>query len=137
MVKKQLLVVAAALIDEKGRYLMQRRSAEKDYAGLWEFPGGKVEPAEVAATALIRELREELDIKVAPEACKPTIFAEDQGRSGAQAIVICLYTIAMWEGEPRAMEGGELSWFLPEEMPALELPPLDRDLASRLPAKTS
>jgi 8-oxo-dGTP diphosphatase len=82
--------------------------------------------------SLIRELREELGIAIAPEDCAPLAFAES-GRAGeAGAIVILLYTLTRWEGDPVPLEGGGLGWFTPEEALALPKPPLDIALAARL-----
>lgn len=127
-----MLVVAGALAGQDGRWLMHKRPFDKHHGGLWEFPGGKVEPQEAPVFALVRELEEELGISVQPEDCRAAVFA-DQGKSANQTpIVILLYTIAQWEGEPQALEGEEIRWFLPEEIQQLDRPPLDIVLARRL-----
>ena len=125
-------VVAGALQDECGLWLMHRRPLGKHHGGLWEFPGGKVEGTEKPIEALIRELDEELAINVMPKACQPVAFAEDRSADAAPAIVILLYKITKWTGEPRAVEGEEIGWFDAAGVMALEKPPLDGDLAHNL-----
>jgi 8-oxo-dGTP diphosphatase len=127
-----LLVVAGALVDRQGRWMMHRRPAGKMYEGLWEFPGGKVEPSELPVQALCRELHEELGIAVAEDACRPALFAQDGAVGGRSAIVLLLYTVKAWRGQPEAMEEGEVGWFAPHEALALSMPPLDQQLAERL-----
>ena len=111
---------------------MHRRPAHKQHGGLWEFPGGKVEPSETPVQALCRELREELGIEFEEAAAIPVCFAEQQPGEADKPIVILLYTIAVWTGVPQALEGGEVAWFERAEIEALEKPPLDRELAARL-----
>ena len=125
-------VVAGALMGPNATSLMHRRPLEKHHGGLWEFPGGKVEPAEMPVAALVRELEEELGIVVEPGACIPAGFAEDRRPQGQSGTVVLLYTIAQWQGEPRAIEGEAIGWFTPDEIARLETPPLDRELADRL-----
>lgn len=127
-----LLVVAGALKRADGCWLMHRRSLAKHHGGLWEFPGGKVEPAEIPPEALVRELREELGIEVACDALAPVAFAHGRGETDAVTIVILLYRIDAWQGEPAALEGEEIGWFAVEEIEALDMPPLDIDLARAL-----
>lgn len=127
-----MLVVAGALARGDGRWLMHRRPLNKHHGGLWEFPGGKVESEESPRLALVRELEEELGVRVREEDCETAVFARQDPRPGRSAIVILLYTIAQWKGEPQALEGEEIGWFLPEEVAKLEKPPLDVVLAERL-----
>jgi len=127
-----IAVVAGALQREDGRWLMHRRPLAKQHGGLWEFPGGKVEPSEMPVDSLIRELREELGITCHPAGCQPVAFAEQQRPAAGSAIVILLYTVTGWEGEPAALEGGTVGWFTPEEVFALAKPPLDVVLAQQL-----
>ena len=125
-------VVAGALARGDGKWLMHRRPLEKHHGGLWEFPGGKVEATERPQQTLVRELREELDIAIGEDACDPIGFAEDRDLASPRPIVILLYKVISWEGEPQALEGGRIDWFAPEEIAKLDKPPLDRELAARL-----
>lgn len=127
-----LPVVAGALHREDGRWLLHRRPPGKHHAGLWEFPGGKIEAAEMPVETLVRELAEELGIACFPPDCTPAGFAEGGAAGQPGALVILLYTIARWKGEPQALEGGAVDWFTPAEALALPKPPLDVELAARL-----
>jgi 8-oxo-dGTP diphosphatase len=127
-----IAVVAGALRGGDGRWLMHRRPEGKHHAGLWEFPGGKVEPSEMPLESLARELREELGIGCDPGDCQPAGFAERAGEDGQRAIVILLYTVTAWDGVPAALEGGAVGWFTPDEIAALAKPPLDVQLAAQL-----
>lgn len=126
------MVVAGALSRADGCWLMHRRPAEKHHGGLWEFPGGKVEPFESPTLALVRELGEELGIGFSTEDCHPAVFAQGEGAAIDQGIVILLYMLRRWTGEPAALEGGEIGWFTPEQVFRLAKPPLDDALAARL-----
>lgn len=132
-----MLVVAAALFDDRGRVLMHRRAPRKKHGGLWEFPGGKVEDGESPEAALCRELAEELGIAVELDALERAVFATSSpGAHGEPAIVILLYTCRRWTGEPRAIDSGldpdALAWCDRQECEALAMPPLDRDLLASL-----
>ena len=126
-----LLVVAVALIRADGCVLMQRRRVDAAHGGLWEFPGGKVEPGEGAEQAAVREIAEELELDLAPQALAPVGFASAaaDGTPGSRPIVILLFSCREWRGEPRSREGESLVWLAPEEIPALAMPPLDYPLA--------
>ena len=127
-----LPVVAAALVDLEGRVLLQQRPEGKSLAGLWEFPGGKVEPGETPEAALIRELEEELAI-VVPHAClAPATFASTP--LGDRHLLLLLYITRKWTGVPRALEATALRWVKPNEMHALPMPPADRPLIGLLDA---
>ncbi len=127
-----LPVVAAALVDADGRVLLQQRPAGKSLAGLWEFPGGKVEPGETPEDGLIRELEEELGIAV-PHAClAPAAFAS--APLGDRHLLLLLYVARKWVGVPRALEAAALKWVRPAEMHALPMPPADRPLIGLLEA---
>ena len=99
---KPLFVVAAALIDADGRLLVQQRPQGKMMAGLWEFPGGKVEDDEGPEAALIRELREELGIDVQQACLAPACFASES--LGERHMILLLYICRKWQGMPRALD---------------------------------
>ena len=122
-------VVALALTDSEGRLLLQQRPAGKHHAGLWEFPGGKVETLENPRFALVREIGEELGLEVDPADLSPALVADDMGE---RAIVLFLYTAAKWRGNPEGKEGQEWGWFTSEDAAKLQLAPMDHDLLSRL-----
>ena len=126
-------VVCIALIDGGGRVLLQKRRADSHHGGLWEFPGGKIEPGESGESALVREIAEELGIAVALGDLKP------QGESaeppdGDSPVVLILYSCIRWRGEPRCLDGEAIAWFAPGEAAMLAVPPLDRPFIERLPA---
>ena len=128
-----LLVVAGALTDGNGRWLMHRRPEGKDHAGLWEFPGGKVEAGETPLEALVRELEEEAGVLLEAASFTEAGFAvTDATSERAHDIVILLYTASSWVGRIEAREGGLFEWYSTEELPALHMPPLDIDLARQL-----
>jgi 8-oxo-dGTP diphosphatase len=127
-----LIVVAAALIDHDGRVLLQERSAGRSMAGLWEFPGGKIEPGESPEAALIRELREELGIEVSAACLAPAVFASD--RLEERGLLLLLYVCRKWRGVPQALDAAGLRWTRPLEMHALAMPPADRPLIGLLEA---
>ena len=125
-----LPVVAAALVDADGRVLLQQRPEGKSLAGLWEFPGGKVEPGETPEAALIRELEEELAISV-PHAClAPAAFAS--APLGERHLLLLLYVVRDWRGEPQALEATALQWTTPAAMRTLAMPPADVPLVASL-----
>jgi 8-oxo-dGTP diphosphatase len=127
-----LPVVAAALVDADGRVLLQQRPAGKTLAGLWEFPGGKIEADETPEAALIRELEEELGIAV-PHAClAPAAFAS--APLGDRHLLLLLFITRKWVGVPRALEATALKWVRPAAMHALPMPPADRPLIGLLDA---
>lgn len=117
-----LLVVGAALFDDTGRVLVQRRPDGKQHGGLWEFPGGKVEPGETPEVALVRELAEELGIVVAVDKLTVASFATAPG------IVLLLYACRTWTGTPAATDGATLSWVDSVLLGELAMPPVDRPL---------
>jgi 8-oxo-dGTP diphosphatase len=125
-----LTVVAAALVDGEGRVLLQRRAADRAMAGLWEFPGGKVEADELPEAALARELKEELGIDVAEESLRPLCFAS--APNGERHMLLLLYISRSWSGDPKALDASELCWLRPSEMIAAEMPPADGPLISLL-----
>jgi 8-oxo-dGTP diphosphatase len=119
-------VVAAALADADGRVLLQRRSPGRAMAGLWEFPGGKVEPDERPEAALVRELEEELGIEVDVDALSPAAFASAD--NAGRHMILLLYLCREWAGEPRPLDAAELAWVFPADMAALPMPPADEPL---------
>lgn len=130
-----ICVVALALSDGAGRWLMQRRPADKHHGGLWEFPGGKVESGENPGNALVREISEELGLELDASALTPAGFAQGPLPGRDSQIVILLYS-ASWDGSPvAALEGGVVGWFTPAEMRLLDKPPLDIALVTGLFAK--
>lgn len=133
-----LPVVALALRDENGRWLMQQRPANKDHAGLWEFPGGKVESCETPRMALVREVYEELGLVLDQSELTPLAFADGPHRPTVGDIVIMLYTAELRNPSVRSMEGGTLQWLSLAEMHDFAMPPLDtvlHRLLTRLVAK--
>lgn len=127
-----LIVVAAALSDQQGRWLMHRRPFHKHHGGLWEFPGGKVEAGESPRAALVREVDEEAALLLDASSLVEAGFAVGEGESGADGIVILLYTASRWSGSIEAREGGEFRWFLASEIAGLDRPPLDIILSQQL-----
>jgi len=128
-----MLVVAVALVDADGRVLIAQRPEGRSMAGLWEFPGGKIEADERPEDALIRELREELGIAVKEACLAPFTFASHT--YGAFHLLMPLYVCRRWEGAPQPKHHAALKWVRPKDMkdypmPAADLPliPLLRDL---------
>jgi 8-oxo-dGTP diphosphatase len=125
-----LFVVAAALTNQAGEILLQKRPEGKQMAGLWEFPGGKVEPNESPESALVRELREELGIEVSALDLLPITFVSEP--LGARHLVLLLYRCTQWQGEPAALDSPELRWLWPSDMHQLQMPPADVPLVLAL-----
>ncbi len=125
-----LLVVAVALIDRDGRTLLAQRPPGKQMAGLWEFPGGKVDPGETPETALIRELKEELGIDAEASCLSPFTFASHTYETFH--LLMPLYVCRVWQGRPSGQEGQRLAWALPEEMQDYPMPPADKPLVAML-----
>jgi 8-oxo-dGTP diphosphatase len=120
---KRVFVSAVALIDSDGRVLMAKRPEGKTLAGLWEFPGGKVEEGETPEAALIRELKEELGIDVAQSCLAPLTFASHAYE--AFHLFMPLFVCRRWKGIPRALEGQELKWVYARDLRSLAMPPAD------------
>jgi 8-oxo-dGTP diphosphatase len=121
-----LLVVAAALVDSGGRVLVAQRPAGKSLAGLWEFPGGKVESGETPEAALVRELAEELAISVDEAALRPIGFVSHA--YPAFHLLMLLYGCRQWQGSPRGEQGQPLQWVLAGDLATLAMPPADMPL---------
>lgn len=124
------IVVALALLDSSGRVLMQQRPQNKAHGGLWEFPGGKVEPGETCESATVREIDEELGIVVEPADLFPVSFASEALVHDKRPILLLLYGTLKWSGAARALEAGsEIRWVGRDELLQLPMPPLDVPLA--------
>lgn len=127
-----LFVVAAALVDQTGRVLVQQRPPGKAMAGLWEFPGGKVEPDEAPEAALARELHEELGIAVTPAALTPLTFASEP--LAERHLLLLLYLCRDWSGTPQALDAAQIAWHVASDLRALAMPPADAPFVSALEA---
>ena len=127
-----LLVVAVALVDAEGRVLLQQRPPGKPMAGLWEFPGGKVEAGETPEAALVRELEEELGIATQESCLAPASFASEA--LGDRHLLLLLYVCRKWRGVPEARHATALAWKRPAQMYALDMPPADLPLIGILDA---
>jgi 8-oxo-dGTP diphosphatase len=130
MTKPTVLVAAAALIDVDGRVLICQRPQGKQLAGLWEFPGGKVEPGETPEQCLIRELQEELGIKVAQACLAPFVFASHGYESFH--LLMPLYLLRRWEGQVTRVEHEALAWVKPDKLTEYPMPPADEPLVAWL-----
>ena len=125
-----LLVVACALLDEQGRILLAQRPEGKTLAGLWEFPGGKLEEGETPEAALIRELREELGIETQAACLSPLFFASHS--YATFHLLMPLYICRKWQGRAVAREGQNLAWVRPEKLRDYPMPPADVPLVALL-----
>jgi 8-oxo-dGTP diphosphatase len=130
--ENSLVVVAAALVDRDGRLLVQQRPEGLSMAGLWEFPGGKLEAGETPEAALIRELAEELAIDVDHACLAPACFASDM--LGDRHLLLLLYVCRKWRGTPVAQHASALRWVRPVELHGLAMPPADKPLIGLLEA---
>ncbi len=127
---KLLLVVAAALIDADNRVLIAQRPAGKSLAGLWEFPGGKLDPGERPEAALIRELQEELGIEVKEACLAPLTFASHAYDDFH--LLMPLYICRRWDGMVTAREGQQLAWVRANKLRDYPMPPADLPLIPHL-----
>ncbi|HQU03465.1 MAG TPA: bifunctional GNAT family N-acetyltransferase/(deoxy)nucleoside triphosphate pyrophosphohydrolase [Acidocella sp.] len=125
-----LLVVACALIDAEGRILLARRPEGKKLAGLWEFPGGKLNPGETPEAALVRELHEELGIEVAQKHLAPFVFASHA--YDTFHLLMPLFLCRKWTVKPKPREGQALAWVAPDRLVEYPMPPADRPLIPML-----
>ncbi len=139
---KLLIVAAGALIDRDGRVLLAQRPMEKAHGGHWEFPGGKLQNGETPEQALVRELKEELDINVEASCLAPVSFAscslaqgtnkEDEYSLAGVHLLMPLFACRKWEGIPKPIEAPELSWVRPTRFKDYDLAPADKPLAAVL-----
>lgn len=120
---KLILVSAVALVDSDGRVLLAQRPPGKSLAGLWEFPGGKVEPGETPEAALIRELREELGIDTEESCLAPLTFASHSYEDFH--LLMPLFACRRWHGTPEAREGQVLKWVRANALRDYPMPPAD------------
>jgi 8-oxo-dGTP diphosphatase len=125
-----VLVVACALVDADGRVLIAQRPAEKPMAGLWEFPGGKVEAGERPEQTLIRELKEELGITINESCLAPLTFASH--RYPEFHLLMPLYVCRRWEGTVKPLEGQNVAWVRANRLRDYPMPPADAPLISHL-----
>lgn len=128
--EKILWVSAVALVDRDGRVLVAQRPPGKNMAGLWEFPGGKIETGETPEAALIRELKEELGIDTAASCLAPLTFASH--RYEAFHLMMPLYVCRVWQGHAIGKEGQKLAWVYPRELSDYPMPPADIPLIPAL-----
>ena len=125
-----ILVAAVALLNEEGKVLLAKRPPGRPLAGLWEFPGGKVDPGEDPETALIRELMEELGIEITRADLVPLTFASHAYPEFH--LLMLLYLCKRWEGDIAAQENQELLWVKPDELRLYDMPPADEPLKASL-----
>lgn len=124
------IVVAAALMNGVGQVLVQRRRAGAQHGGLWEFPGGKAEAGEALTDALVRELAEELGIKVESDALMPIGFSESLDSKGR--LLLLLYRCEAWQSDIQCLDADEVMWVEPSSLHTLAMPPADVPLIAAL-----
>ena len=124
--KNLKIVVSIALINNVNEILLSKRPKNKHLFGYWEFPGGKVETNEVPEQALIREIKEELNIDINNKCIAPLSFSEFDYKEFQ--LLLLLYVCRRWEGEPMSMENNELKWVKPNMLRKFKMPPADDSL---------
>lgn len=127
---KLLTVVACAVLDADGRVLMAQRPESKAHAGLWEFPGGKIEPGETPEAALCRELYEELRIEPCEHCLQPFSFISYAYPDFH--LLMPLYLCRQWDGIAQPQDGQAVKWVMPANIRKLDLVPADKDLAMEI-----
>ncbi|MEG6507726.1 8-oxo-dGTP diphosphatase MutT [Methyloligella sp. 2.7D] len=130
--QKLVTVAACVLVDADGLVLLAKRPEGRPLAGLWEFPGGKVDAGETPEAALVRELREELGIEVAEEDLTPLTFVSHG--YPAFHLLMPIYRCGRWRGEVAGLEGQELAWVRPDGLGGYAMPPADEPLKESLGA---
>ena len=125
-----LLVVACALVDADRRVLIAQRPAGKQLAGLWEFPGGKLDPGETPEEALIRELDEELGVSTKTACLAPLTFASHSYENFH--LLMPLFVCRKWQGRPEPREHSDLKWVRPQQLRDYPMPPADEPLIAPL-----
>ncbi len=132
---KTLFVVAAALVNDNNEVLLAQRPKGKRLAGKWEFPGGKVEAGESPEAALVRELKEELDIEVAEKDLEPFWFLSHAYPEYDFHLLMPVYLCRNWQGDPKPLTHNSLIWELPSGMHELDMIDADAELVERLKAE--
>jgi 8-oxo-dGTP diphosphatase len=127
-----LLVAAAVMVDAEHRLLVQQRPPGKSLAGLWEFPGGKIEAAESPEAALIREIGEELGVSIEAQDLMPATFAS--AALGTRQLVMLVYLCRRWTGDVQPLHASALQWCSIDALAALPMPPADAPLIPLLAA---
>ena len=117
------IVVSLALINDDDKILLSKRPKNKHLSGFWEFPGGKVKSGEVPEIALIREIKEEIDIDINNKCIAPLSFTEFDYKEFQ--LLLLLYVCRKWEGEPKSMENNEIIWVKPSMLRKYKMPPAD------------
>ena len=128
MPEKPFIRVAAALIEEKGRYLITRREEGVHLGGMWEFPGGKCETGESFETCLQREILEELDVEIT----QPRFFMTHDHEYPEKIVELKFFFCSILQGEPKPLGCAEFSWVKPRELGDFEFPPADMPVVTRL-----
>jgi 8-oxo-dGTP diphosphatase len=127
---KLVFVVAAALIDTENRVLLAQRPSGKTLAGLWEFPGGKIDAGERPEAALVRELHEELAIDVDTQDLRPITFASYAYPDFH--LMMPIWAVRKWQGDPSPQEGQDIVWVPPKDLANFPMPPADVPLIGQL-----
>jgi 8-oxo-dGTP diphosphatase len=128
--KKLQLVVSIALIDNNDQILISKRPAKKHLSGYWEFPGGKVKRNETPENAIIREVKEELNVDINNKCIAPLSFSEFDYKKFQ--LLLLLYVCRRWEGEPKSMENNEIKWVKANMLRQFKMPPADDSLIYNL-----